>query len=178
MPIHNHLIVGLGGTGGNMLYAFRRLLFNKYRAFEPPTANIRYLYIDSSNIDIQSLAKNYPVLGGNTRLPDTSVQAIPGNVGLRAILDNPNAYPTVSSWLGGRENFESILNSVQAGRTEAAQIRRLGRVLFTQSAGAIRHLQQGAQSGSRADARTLSGAAQSDRGDGVRDVFVVVTESY
>ena len=140
MPIHNHLIVGLGGTGGNMLYAFRRLLFNKYRAFEPPTANIRYLYIDSSNIDIQSLAKNYPVLGGNTRLPDTSVQAIPGTVGVRAILDNPNAYPTISSWLGGRENFESILNSVQAGRTEAAQIRRLGRVLFTQSAGAIRGL--------------------------------------
>ena len=140
MPINNHLIVALGGTGGRMLYAFRRMLYSKHRAFEPATANIRYLYVDSSTIDIQSLAKNYPVLGGSTKLADSSVQAIPGTVGLRAILDNPQAYPTISGWLGGRENFESILNSVPAGRTEASQIRRLGRVLFAQAASPIRSL--------------------------------------
>ena len=140
MPINNHLIVALGGTGGRMLYAFRRMLYSKHRAFEPATANIRYLYVDSSTIDIQGLAKNYPVLGGSTKLADSSVQAIPGTVGLRAILDNPQAYPTISGWLGGRENFESILNSVPAGRTEASQIRRLGRVLFAQAASPIRSL--------------------------------------
>ncbi len=140
MPIHNHLMIALGGTGGRMLYAFRRLLFSKYRAFEPATANIRYLYIDSSTIDIQGLAKNYPVLGGSTKLSDNSVQAIAGSVGLKAILDNPQGYPAISGWLGGRENFESILNSVPAGRTEASQIRRLGRVLYAQSAAPIRGL--------------------------------------
>lgn len=43
----NHLIIALGGTGGKMLRSLRRTIYQNLRREEPPTVNIRYLYVDS-----------------------------------------------------------------------------------------------------------------------------------
>ena len=43
----NHLIIGLGGTGGRVIRSFRKTLFNLRSA--TPDVNIEYLYVDSDD---------------------------------------------------------------------------------------------------------------------------------
>ena len=44
----NHLIIGLGGTGGKIIRAFRKTLFQEFRGRRLEKVNLRYLYVDSS----------------------------------------------------------------------------------------------------------------------------------
>lgn len=42
----NHLIIGLGGTGGKVVAAYRRLIFEKYRGdLRPEGLWVDYLYL-------------------------------------------------------------------------------------------------------------------------------------
>jgi Tubulin like len=45
----NHLMIGLGGTGGKIIRSFRKTVFQHFRAEQAKGANLRYLYIDSSD---------------------------------------------------------------------------------------------------------------------------------
>jgi hypothetical protein len=61
---NNHLILGLGGTSGRVIRAFRKIVFQEYRNEEPrqwngdadtwlpPVARIGYLYVDSNQNDL------------------------------------------------------------------------------------------------------------------------------
>jgi hypothetical protein len=44
----NHLIIGLGGTGGKIIRAFRKTLFQEFRGRRMEKVNLGYLYVDSS----------------------------------------------------------------------------------------------------------------------------------
>ena len=44
----NHLLIGLGGTGGKILRALRKNIFQEFRGNDPEIVKLRYLYIDSS----------------------------------------------------------------------------------------------------------------------------------
>ena len=52
----NHLIIGLGGTGGKVLREFRRRVFEEYgeRNLENPKNGeyFEYVYVDSSESDL------------------------------------------------------------------------------------------------------------------------------
>jgi len=39
----NHMIVGLGGTGGKVIRSFRKLIYQNSRTEDPPGVNVRYL---------------------------------------------------------------------------------------------------------------------------------------
>ena len=39
----NHLMLGLGGTGGKVLAAFRRQVFQQFRQIEPDSLSLDYL---------------------------------------------------------------------------------------------------------------------------------------
>jgi molybdopterin biosynthesis enzyme MoaB len=41
----NHLIIGLGGTGGKIIRAFRKTIFQEFRKTEPEEVNVGYLYV-------------------------------------------------------------------------------------------------------------------------------------
>jgi hypothetical protein len=45
----NHLLIGLGGTGGKIIRSLRKAVFPHFRGEQPKGANLRYLYIDSSD---------------------------------------------------------------------------------------------------------------------------------
>ena len=56
---NNHLIIGLGGTGGKVIKAFRKGVYEEFRNIEPVgpdgrhhVAHIGYLYVDSSATDL------------------------------------------------------------------------------------------------------------------------------
>ena len=41
----NHLVIGLGGTGGSVLRALRKRIYEEFRSNDPKgSANIEYLY--------------------------------------------------------------------------------------------------------------------------------------
>lgn len=51
----NHLIIGLGGTGGSVLREFRKRVFQEFRSEEPDNGiHLEYLYVDSSDDDLNS----------------------------------------------------------------------------------------------------------------------------
>ena len=49
----NHLIIGLGGTGGKVLREFRKRVYEEFRSNEPGGGVfLDYIYVDSSPADL------------------------------------------------------------------------------------------------------------------------------
>ncbi|HEX7654890.1 MAG TPA: tubulin-like doman-containing protein, partial [Verrucomicrobiae bacterium] len=79
MP-NNHVIIGLGGTGGNVLLQFRKILWTEHRNLEPrywneadqrwsdPAANIAYLYVDSNDKELNQSDGLWECLGQSVAL--------------------------------------------------------------------------------------------------------------
>ena len=125
----NHLIIGLGGTGGKIIRSFRKLIYENFRAEDPTGVNVRYLYVDSSD---ELMAFNDPmwkILGQSVQLKKTSQLLISG-LNLGSVLDNLASYPGISPWLGSKDQFKNIIISANAANIVGGQRRRLGRFLF------------------------------------------------
>ena len=45
----NHFIIGLGGTGGKIIRALRKSLYQEFHGSPIPDVGISYLYVDSSS---------------------------------------------------------------------------------------------------------------------------------
>lgn len=141
----NHLVVGLGGTGGKVLAAFRRLIFQQYREVSPAELAIDYLYIDSSDEDVKNANINEPLKTGDQvwRTLGRSVQLSPAQIihlkqgRFSQIIDNIDSYAAVKRWLGDTAIWRDIWNSAPNGIEAGGQLRRFGRFLFAQNAGEV-----------------------------------------
>ena len=133
----NHLVIGLGGTGGKILRSFRKTIYQNFRSEDPTGVNIRYLYVDSSNEMMANDDPSWKILGHNVQLQQNSQLKIAG-MNLTAVLKNLGAYPGISPWLGDQEQFSSILNAADAANVIGGQKRRLGRFLFACQVAAFR----------------------------------------
>ncbi|MEI6178312.1 MAG: tubulin-like doman-containing protein, partial [Verrucomicrobiota bacterium] len=52
---NNYIIIGLGGTGGNIIKSFRKTVFEEFRSNTPPPPfHLSYLYVDSSKRDLKA----------------------------------------------------------------------------------------------------------------------------
>jgi hypothetical protein len=134
---NNHLIIGLGGTGGNIIRSLRKTIYQAYGSDETPKVKLRYLYIDS---DQGMMAPNDPswnILGRSVQLPVRSQLHLSG-LNLKQVIDDIARYPNLKPWIGNRSDWMEILNSADASRIVAGQKRRLGRFLFAVSAGRFR----------------------------------------
>ena len=67
---HNHILIGLGGTGGKTLREFRKELFQRHRTVVPSGLRIEYLYLDSSESDLNE-SESWRVLGIRCSFPTT-----------------------------------------------------------------------------------------------------------
>jgi hypothetical protein len=124
----NHLIIGLGGTGGKIIRAFRKTVFQEFRKESPDGANIAYLYVDSSNEMMSLDDPSWKILGTSVQLNKKS-QLLIQDANLSARLDNIDNYPGIKPWIGDSEEWKDILGSI-IGVTLGGQKRRLGRFLF------------------------------------------------
>jgi hypothetical protein len=129
MAIANHLLIGLGGTGGKILRSFRKTIFQSFRSEQPKGANVRYLYIDSSDEMMKHDDPSWKILGQSVQLPLSSQLLISG-LNLGSVLDNISSYPGISPWIGDREMFRQLVNSANAANIVGGQKRHLGRFLF------------------------------------------------
>lgn len=126
MAKENHILVGLGGTGGKVLKAFRKRLYQEYTAEERAQLPIGFLYVDSSIELMKADDKTWMVLGENAQFTESEFVNVKG-IDLNAVLSNPSSYPGLKGIIGDAEVMRKTLGEVGAA---AAQKRRAGRILF------------------------------------------------
>jgi len=127
--VANHLIIGLGGTGGRIIRSFRKLIYQKCRAEDPQGVSLRYLYVDASDEMMGHNDPTWKILGTSVQLKRTSQLLIHG-LNLGQVLDSVSSFPGIAPWLGNREKFRSIGINAESANLGADQKRRLGRFLF------------------------------------------------
>lgn len=142
MPHSNHLIIGLGGTGGKIIRAFRRTVFDEYRKKDPTIyrreengtvserphpVKLGYLYVDSNPELMEPNHPSWKVPCDSLQLGKNSQLQI-RRANLVGVLENLGAHPNISLWIGDRTEWRDILDSV--GEEQGGQKRRLGRFLF------------------------------------------------
>lgn len=126
MAKENHILIGLGGTGGKVLKAFRKRLYQEYNAEEREQLPIGFLYVDSSIEMMKPDDKTWQVLGENAQFNENEFVNVKG-IDLNAVLANPSNYPGLKGIIGDAEVMRKTLGDVGAA---AAQKRRAGRILF------------------------------------------------
>lgn len=143
----NHLIIGLGGTGGKVIRSIRKAIYRDWReptgpqktpsrgndkvaAATPPGVKIDYLYLDSSDEHMSFDDDEWKVLGENLQLDPASQMELQGtNVG--TIFKDINSHKNIAPWIGPEKDWSSILNLGGGGaKVLGGQKRRLGRLLF------------------------------------------------
>lgn len=127
----NHILVGLGGTGGKILKAFKMRMFEEFpdeseRSKQP----VALLYVDSTDEMMGIGRPDFRVMGLDASFTQNEFLYIK-DVDVTNILDNIDNYPSV----------KGIVNNVQAVKTAigslgqaAGQKRRAGRLLFAANA--------------------------------------------
>jgi len=125
----NHLVIGLGGTGGKIIRSFRKAVYREFRKETPDDVNVRYLYVDSSDEMMKLEDPSWKILGTSVQL-DRKSQLLIQDANLAARMDNINEYPGIKPWIGDPDQWRDILGSI-IGVTLGGQKRRLGRFLFS-----------------------------------------------
>lgn len=128
----NHLLIGLGGTGGRVLRSFRKLAFQAFRDDLPAQVAVDYLFVDSDPKSFREDDPSWTVLGRSVALPRRSQLPIQ-QANLRGVIDDLNSHPNLKPWLGDRQAWGELLASLNV-EAAGGQKRRLGRFLFAMSA--------------------------------------------
>ncbi|NQU68880.1 MAG: tubulin-like doman-containing protein [Candidatus Marinimicrobia bacterium] len=124
----NHLIIGLGGTGGKIIREFRKSIFREYNDINPNDVGVGYIYLDSDNRMMNDDDPDWKILGRSVQLGKDSRVYI-SSAKLVDYLDNIDNYPWIKPWIGNKKFWNDILNSIQDDAA-GGQKRRLGRFLF------------------------------------------------
>lgn len=124
--MENHILIGVGGTGGKILKAFRKRLFAEYSDEERAKLPIGFLYVDSSTEMMNREDTTWRVLGKNAIFDDNQFVNIKG-ISLNEVFASPASFPGLKGLIGDPEVMKKTLGEVGAA---AAQKRRAGRILF------------------------------------------------
>ena len=130
----NHLLIGLGGTGGKILKEFKLRLFREYdmKAREALIPAIELLYVDSTNEMMNDDDDTWRVRGENAMFePSEFVNIKPQISGISQILDNVDTLPGLKYIV---RNAQAIKNTLGEIGDAAGQMRRAGRIMFANSA--------------------------------------------
>lgn len=125
----NHLLIGLGGTGGKILREYRKRYFEQYKGFNPQENTfIDYLYVETSANDVEM--NDWNVMGTSVKLADH--QVLSAHTNPEGMLERITEFPKLNSFISSKDI------SLMRGKSNdlitsgvASQRRRLGRVLFT-----------------------------------------------
>lgn len=123
----NHILIGLGGTGGKVLKAFRKRLWEEYPdAKERENLPLGFLYVDTDKEMMNSDDPSWRVLGQNAVFTKDEFVYIK-SLDTSQILDNLDNYPGLKRIVNNPEMMRKTLGEV--GKA-AGQKRRAGRLLF------------------------------------------------
>ncbi|MDR1169801.1 MAG: tubulin-like doman-containing protein [Prevotellaceae bacterium] len=122
----NHILIGLGGTGGKILKAFRKRLFAEFDADERNQLPIGFVYVDSTTEMMQPGDVTFRVHGQDASFTRSEFVNIKG-VELDTVFKNPSGFPGLKGFIGDPEVMQKTVGSVGAA---AGQKRKAGRILF------------------------------------------------
>lgn len=133
----NHLLIGLGGTGGKILKAFKKRLFLEYpddKVRNSMTPAIAFLYVDSTremmNDDHKDMS--WRVMGKDATFTTSEFCNIrPQATSVAAILGSVDNFPGMKYIV---KNAAAMKNTLGEIKTAAGQMRRAGRIMFASSA--------------------------------------------
>lgn len=136
---NNHLIIGLGGTGGKTIKNLRKAIYEEFRCNDPNQSRfkpdkpiyLKYLYVDSSKPDLAASEKwrTQDDIGSDIGLNKESLFSISQN-NLAVRLNDAQNYPVTHRYIGRKEDWAEIFSSMNINETAGGQIRRLGVALF------------------------------------------------
>jgi hypothetical protein len=130
----NTILVGLGGTGGKILRAFKMRMFEEFPSeSERAKIPVSILYVDSTDEMMPKDGRPHPdfrVLGQDASFEQREFLNIK-KVDVSYLLDNIDNYPSLKGII---ENAASVKNAIGNLGTAAGQMRRAGRILFAANA--------------------------------------------
>jgi hypothetical protein len=124
----NHLIIGLGGTGGKILREMRKRIYEEFRSNDPSeTIRVEYLYVDSDEKDLNN-TEEWKTMGASVHLLPAQKVSIHGIQS--SVLENLHQYPGIKSFINDEDII--LMRDIGALITTGigGQRRRLGRLLF------------------------------------------------
>jgi hypothetical protein len=124
----NHLIVGLGGTGGKVIREFRKLQARETDVKED--VMYEFLYVDTNAEFMRHDDPGWKVLGRSVQL-DQGQQLLIEGANLSAVVANPSGYPQIQPWL---QPVGPIKNLIDINTVAGGQRRKFGRFLFANRA--------------------------------------------
>lgn len=130
----NHILVGLGGTGGKILRAFKMRMFEEFPDSEERKRHpVALLYVDST-MEMMSqdgrARSDFKVMGQDASFTQNEFLYIK-DVDVEHLLDHIDNYPTVK---GIVNNVSAIKSAIGSLGKAAGQKRRAGRLLFAANA--------------------------------------------
>lgn len=130
----NHILVGLGGTGGKILRAFKMRMFEEFpKAEERKNLAVSLLYVDSTDEMMPKDGRPRPdfrVMGQDASFTNNEFFNIK-DVDVEHILDHIGNYPSVK---GIVNNVGAVKSAIGSLGQAAGQKRRAGRLLFAANA--------------------------------------------
>lgn len=127
----NHILVGLGGTGGKILRAFKMRMFEEFPEFEERQSKpVSLLYVDSTKEMMGIGRADFNVLGKDASFTENEFLYIK-SIDVPAILDNIGNYPQLK---GIVDNVSAVKTAIGSLGEAAGQKRRAGRLLFAANA--------------------------------------------
>lgn len=126
----NHLFIGLGGTGGNILREMRKRVYEEFDSNTPPgNIHLEYIYVDSDEKDLYN-DKEWNYLGADVSLGARQKVNIHGISS--GVLDSPKAFPGIGAFVSD-EDLKELRSDQVRGIIDAGiggQRRRFGRLLL------------------------------------------------
>ena len=125
----NHLIIGLGGTGGKILCGLRKRIYAETKKKDiTGETNLEYLYVDSSMEDLNN-KEDWKYMGEPLHLGPAQKVCIHGISS--TVMATPHAFPGIESFLPDRDlellKNDTVLSIISTGI--GGQRRRFGRML-------------------------------------------------
>ena len=127
----NHILVGLGGTGGKILKAFKMRMFEEFPdAKERDKQPVALLYVDSTREMMGIGRPDFRVMGLDASFEESEFLNIK-DVDIEHILNHIDNYPAIKGIIN---NVGAVKTAIGSLGQAAGQIRRAGRILFAANA--------------------------------------------
>ena len=127
----NHIIVGLGGTGGKVLRTFKMRMFEEFPSFdERQKQSVALLYVDTTREMMGIGRDDFNVMGQDASFTQNEFLFIKSSA-VTDIIDNVENYPQLKGIVG---NAAATRNAIGNLGEAAGQKRRAGRLLFAKNA--------------------------------------------
>ena len=108
----NHILVGIGGTGGKVLKAIRKRLYQEFpNDEERDNLSIGFVYVDSTREMMTPGDPSFRVMGKDASFTESEFVDIK-SVDLKQILDNVSNYPGLKGIVKNGASMKNTLGEV------------------------------------------------------------------